>query len=61
MATAIWRISDKLNILLYPEFVEKQANEGRNFTSIEVRIFLGDKCFEWIIKQLLARSIQVFR
>ena len=39
MATAIWRISDKLNILLYPEFVEKQANEGWNFTSIEVRIF----------------------
>ena len=39
MATAIWRISDKLNILLNSEFVEKQANKGRNFTSIEVAFF----------------------
>ena len=29
MTTAIWRISAGLNIPLYPEFAEEQANEGR--------------------------------
>ena len=29
MKTAIWRISAGLNIPLYPEFAEEQANEGR--------------------------------
>ena len=29
MTTAIWRISAGLNIPLYPEFAEEQANKGR--------------------------------
>ena len=29
MTTAIWRISAGLNIPLYPEFAEEEANEGR--------------------------------
>ena len=29
MTTAMWRISAGLNIPLYPEFAEEQANEGK--------------------------------
>ena len=61
MKTAIRRISAIVNILLYREFAEEQANEDRNFTSIEVHIFLSEKYSEWIIKQLLVQSIQFFR
>ena len=33
MTIFFWKISAKLNILLYPKFVEKQANEGGNRTT----------------------------
>ena len=35
MTTAIWKISAGLNIPLYPEFAEEQANESRKPQKIE--------------------------
>ena len=34
MTSAIWRVSGRLNIPLYPELTEKQANEEGNLRSI---------------------------
>jgi len=44
MTSAIWRVSADLNIPLYHEIAEKNADEDGNLTSIEISMFyLGFK------------------